>query len=75
MGFLDNFVKNAKERKIEEMSKEDIYKLLQTKKLDDITLNAIAKKLQVGEPKLEKGFILQCRKIYCITWFENKSFF
>ena len=72
MGFLDNFVKNAKERKIEEMSKEDIHELLRTKKLDDITLNAIAKKLQVGEPKLEKGFIFEPSDAVNFSALQNK---
>jgi hypothetical protein len=56
MGFLENFVNNSKEKRVNDMTKEEMLKALKEKKLDDYVVDLIAKRLGIDQTKQPEGF-------------------
>ena len=56
MGFLENFVNNSKEKRVNDMTKEEMLKALKEKKLDDYVVDLIAQRLEINQTKQPEGF-------------------
>lgn len=56
MGFLENFVNNSKEKRVNDMTKEEMLKALKEKKLDDYVVDLIAQRLGIDQTKQPEGF-------------------
>ena len=56
MGFLEKFVNNSKEKRVNEMTQEEMLKALSKRKLDDFVVDLIAQRLGIDPTVQPEGF-------------------